>query len=385
MIPERYKYMTEERWNSLKTGTIYEEDIRSGATVYFDMDGTLAVWNTESLKYPGEKMTMDEIEERGYFRNLKPIPEVIEKAKLLKDLGYNVCILSKAYFHAIEEKTDWIKENMPFIDVERDVYFVPLTANKSLFVPPIKFDDILIDDYNDNLNNWSGTPLKVVTDKNSKRDDIICFNFNDENSQFLDKLDEAVRQTAEKRDLDLYFSDVPEIWLDDEGIREKLENLIRDIINDKENIESEYPRRIYEQLNLSNNLDAIVYTLQEAEFYKIKKNEDYVISYFDYYSASLTKHYDLCITAEMDDTVGFYDKKVLGFHLSDDLKREIAKTEGVINKKINETINKAFEEFYKDHEVEIPTGEDMDNMEEAWMETLKGKAESHKRSVGKGL
>ena len=357
--------MTEERWNSLKTGTFYTEDMRVGATVYFDMDGTLAVWNTESLKYPGERMTLDEIEEPGYFRKLEPIEEVID----------NVCILSKAYFHAIEEKTDWIREHMPFINVDTDVYFVPLTANKSNFVPPIKFNDILIDDYNDNLNNWSGTPLKVITDKNTKREDIICFDFNDENSQFLDKLDEAIRQTAEERELDLYFSDVPEIWLDDDGIREKLESLIRDIVNDKENIESEYPRRIYEQLNLSKNLDEIVYTLQEAEFYKDEKNEDYVISYFDYYSASLTNNYDLCITAEMDDTVGFYDKKVLGFHLSDDLKREIYKSKQVIQEKIDKVLNEELKELFDYMDSKIPTEEELTQME---MEIFKKPSKENK-------
>lgn len=146
--------------------------------VYFDMDGTLAVFNKNA--------TMEEVFSPNYFRNLAPIPQMVAFAKELIDEGYDVHILSGACFTAIQEKIDWICEHMPFMPLD-NVTFVPVDADKSLFIPDPE-NSILIDDYNKNLEEWKGLAVKCKTDINNfnPRFASVCIDF-DNNREMLDK------------------------------------------------------------------------------------------------------------------------------------------------------------------------------------------------------
>lgn len=134
--------------------------------IYVDMDGTLAVWNHEKSKEYPDGVTMEMVNAPGYFRGLKPNEEIVQFTEILFKKGYDIRILSKSNFHAIREKEEWLQEYLPFISKE-NIFFVPLNAEKSDFVPHIKSNDILIDDYNVNLQSWRGIPIKCVTDRNT--------------------------------------------------------------------------------------------------------------------------------------------------------------------------------------------------------------------------
>lgn len=134
--------------------------------IYVDMDGTLFQWNRmKSKEYP-DGVTSEMVFTKGYFGNLKPNEGILNLVKTLYDKGYNIRIASKAKHFAINEKYESLLEYAPFIKKE-DVFFIPLNANKSDFLPNIKSNDILIDDYNPNLEDFNGIPIKCVTEMNS--------------------------------------------------------------------------------------------------------------------------------------------------------------------------------------------------------------------------
>lgn len=313
-VPERYEHTTESEWAMQKFGIIFSEDIKDEPTIYFDMDGTLAVWNNMSLKNPSEAMTLEEITENGYFRNLQPIPEMIEKARYLKEECHmNVAILSKAYYHAIEEKTEWLKEHMPFIDTEREVFFVPLEAEKRNFIPTVGLSDVLIDDYNENLNQWYGTALKVITDKNSYRDDIPCFSYDMDNEKFLNFLetarDDRIYEYAQDMDncekmlADRYVSEYAE------DVREAVENIIMEAIANAPD-----PVDVIKVINDWRYLDKIVNAVYDGGEISEDTPDDFIRASFD-------KNGDLMLTFEADSTVGLYSYECIGVKLSYEVKQ----------------------------------------------------------------
>ena len=114
--------------------------------IYFDMDGTLAVWNKDK--------TLEEVGEVGYFLNLLPHESVVDAAKrLIKSDTYDVYILS----HVIS-KTAEIDKNSRLDRYLCEVYadhriFVPYGENKSCYIKNKTNTDVLIDDFSDNLRN----------------------------------------------------------------------------------------------------------------------------------------------------------------------------------------------------------------------------------------
>lgn len=159
-----WESIDKDTWDNMK-------EIRGGLTpinplpispiIYFDMDGTLAKFNKNA--------PMEEVFSPDYFRNLEPQREMVWLAKKLYDQGFDVRILSKSCYSAIQEKYEWLQEHMPFIE-KQNIYFVPLDADKNNFVPAVKPVDVLIDDYWKNLtpDKWHGTAIKCVTDINTK-------------------------------------------------------------------------------------------------------------------------------------------------------------------------------------------------------------------------
>ena len=126
--------------------------------LFVDMDGTLAVWN------PTKKL--EDLYEKGYFRNLEPYENVV---KTIRDIVVNepdieVFILS-AYLsdspYALKEKEEWLKEHLPEID--KDHYcFCHCGTDKSLAVPGgIRYTDRLLDDYTVNLKDWEPPAIGI--------------------------------------------------------------------------------------------------------------------------------------------------------------------------------------------------------------------------------
>lgn len=149
--------MDEEGWKKVENLIFTTEKESDKPRIYFDMDGTLAVFNKNA--------TMEEVFTPGYFRSLNPIPEMVAFAKELQHAGYDVNILSGACYTAIQEKIEWLQEHMPFITPDKYT-FVPVDADKSQFIPNAEHS-VLIDDYNKNLDEWKGLAVKCKTDINS--------------------------------------------------------------------------------------------------------------------------------------------------------------------------------------------------------------------------
>ncbi len=140
----------------------YDEKLRKGNNkskkirVFFDYDGTLAKWND---------IPFEECFKPGYYRNLKTMDNMVKAAEILSKLpDVEVCSLT-AYLRestAWEDKWNWTDEHLPFIGA-RNRYFVPYGTSKSEFIKEhsgLKDNDILVDDYSNNLRDWHGLAIK---------------------------------------------------------------------------------------------------------------------------------------------------------------------------------------------------------------------------------
>ncbi len=121
--------------------------------VFFDMDGTLAVWQ------PAKQL--EDLYQPGYFAGLKSQPTVVEAArKLILEHGeqIEVFILSAVLedsLYAVSDKDSWLDINLPEMDRGHRIY-APGAAPKFMCVPGgIRPSDILLDDYTANLISWS--------------------------------------------------------------------------------------------------------------------------------------------------------------------------------------------------------------------------------------
>ena len=127
--------------------------------LFIDMDGTLAEF------HPVKKM--ETLLEKGYFRNLKEIPEVVLAVKeLLQEEAIEVYILSavlKDNPYAAEEKRQWLKEKLPEISESRQI-FCHCGANKKEFAHGVAGvgNDFLLDDYTPNLMKWGEGAIKLL-------------------------------------------------------------------------------------------------------------------------------------------------------------------------------------------------------------------------------
>lgn len=112
-------------------------------TIYFDMDGVTAKWET---------IPADKTKERGYFLNLTPEPCIVALINALRALGANVCMLSAVWSDiAAEEKSIWLNK---VFDENLNRIFVPYGANKADYISGGS-GALLIDDYSPNLFKWA--------------------------------------------------------------------------------------------------------------------------------------------------------------------------------------------------------------------------------------
>lgn len=121
-------------------------------TIYIDMDGVLAKWNSSA--------TLEDTQQKGYFAKREPEEKMVSLVKTLRKLGVHVCVLSAAYpnGYAAAEKSDWLDK---VFDKALDRIFVPYGQNKSDYITS-NSDSILIDDYSENLREWENSGSKAV-------------------------------------------------------------------------------------------------------------------------------------------------------------------------------------------------------------------------------
>lgn len=128
--------------------------------IYIDMDGVLAIWNTEA--------TPEDTQEPGYFLD-RDIEQTVKD--LIDDmlmLGMPISILSAVWNEdAARDKDKWLDM---FFDDRLQRIFVPYGENKADYIVGGK-GNILIDDHTDNLISWekSGNKgIKFLNDINGK-------------------------------------------------------------------------------------------------------------------------------------------------------------------------------------------------------------------------
>lgn len=125
-------------------------------TIYVDMDGVLAKWNSSASE--------EEVAARNYFLNREPEQTIIDAVAALAQEGYDVKILSAAYtVRACWEKRQWLDQN-GLAGVE--AIFVPYGEPKSEYVD--SENGILIDDFGKNLAEWNGTAIKFYNGINGR-------------------------------------------------------------------------------------------------------------------------------------------------------------------------------------------------------------------------
>lgn len=135
-------------------------------TRYFiDIDGTLAV-------YISKEYAWWEID--GIFRYLQPQEQVVKAVKTLIHNNEEVYIITAYHRHTPQVKADkiyWLGKYLPEIKLDHQIYTL-CGEDKTAYIPNgVKPTDILLDDFNKNLENWKtvgGTSIKLLNGLNSK-------------------------------------------------------------------------------------------------------------------------------------------------------------------------------------------------------------------------
>lgn len=133
---------------------------------FVDLDGTLCV-------YPSTTEPWWEVP--GIFKFLTPQEKVIKAVKRLIENGQEVFILSaynKNFPSTMAEKDHWLDKHLPEVDNAHRIYTL-VGESKAAAVPGgIQPTDVLLDDYNKNLEMWSeagGTGIKLLNGLNNRK------------------------------------------------------------------------------------------------------------------------------------------------------------------------------------------------------------------------
>ena len=145
--------------------------MKTKSRLFIDLDGTVARFYDASPNY------LEEMYEKGYFRNLQPYEKMTEGIKLFMEQHKDVEVFTLSakvngeppYCEA--EKQEWLDEYLPEIDREHRL-FTEIGHNKAEYIPNgIDNTDVLYDDYNKNLIDWEnsgGVALKCHNNINMK-------------------------------------------------------------------------------------------------------------------------------------------------------------------------------------------------------------------------
>ena len=134
--------------------------------LYVDMDGTIARFH-DVVKW------LERMYERGFFLELHPFYSVVEAIRtLIKEGVVEVYVLSSCITeYSKTEKAEWLKKYLPEIK-EENYIFVNVGDNKAKCIGhPLTKYDVLLDDYNLNLEEWQeagGKSIKLVNNINDK-------------------------------------------------------------------------------------------------------------------------------------------------------------------------------------------------------------------------
>lgn len=136
--------------------------------LFVDMDGVLAVFKPTN--------TLEVLYEEGYFKNLEPMPDMIQAVKeiIRGEPEIEVYILSAHLSdspYALDEKNQWLDRYLPEIPPGRRI-FPACGEDKKAHIPGgVRGADCLLDDYTKNLSLWQppGKGIKLLNGINHTR------------------------------------------------------------------------------------------------------------------------------------------------------------------------------------------------------------------------
>ncbi len=129
--------------------------------IFVDMDGTIAYWEAGA--------SYEEVCTAGYFLNLEPVHCMINAIRYLIRNEYDVYVLSAVIDKNRErEKRAWLRMYLPEVKKENYI-FVPCGENKADYISDKCENDILLDDYSENLHGWHGIGIKVMNGINGTK------------------------------------------------------------------------------------------------------------------------------------------------------------------------------------------------------------------------
>lgn len=137
---------------------------------YCDMDNVLANFSAEENNLERYR------DEKGFFKNLKPIHENVRMINWLIKQGYKVRVISLSPERRVDrEKREWLKFYVPAL--KRKHILLPRSGvNKASIIKDIK-NAVLFDDYGHNCRLWraeGGRAIKITKENNiAKSLDII--------------------------------------------------------------------------------------------------------------------------------------------------------------------------------------------------------------------
>lgn len=139
--------------------------------IFTDMDGVLCEYRPFA--------SLDDMKKPGFFRSLRPRPEMVNAIKGLIEDDYDVYIISSIIPECREqikkEKNEWLDEYLPEIGSCRR-FFTDTGAGKADVVQNITINDVLLDDHSPNLEAWikaGGRAIKVLNGINGKRGSFV--------------------------------------------------------------------------------------------------------------------------------------------------------------------------------------------------------------------
>lgn len=116
---------------------------------FVDMDGTLAVYPQEEGRW---------WERPGIFAEMEPQEKVIEAVKRIMEAGHEVYTLSaynREFPGTVDEKNYWLDKYLPELSYDNRIYTL-VGDKKTDYVPGgVTENDVLLDDYNENLEAWA--------------------------------------------------------------------------------------------------------------------------------------------------------------------------------------------------------------------------------------
>jgi len=156
--------------------------------IYVDMDGVIAKYERGAYACADKGTPMYMRPGGHYFKKVKPDVRMIEVVKSLCDTKHRLNILTNVsnqgsmFLEQANDKREWLHEHCPCINT--DTQFIAIASTKRFLVESLNMadgkyriaghiltaDDLLIDDYNKNLDDWvlaGGTAIKYLNGENT--------------------------------------------------------------------------------------------------------------------------------------------------------------------------------------------------------------------------